>query len=873
MMSRPDTPRPPRLARKLLRRFCARQWLEEIEGDLEEQFAAQVGDEGLFAAQRTYWRDVLLFAGRAYVKRRPPVGYHLARGPFMLINYLKIALRNLKRHTGYTVINVTGLAVGMACCLLILLYVQDERSYDLFHEKGDRIYRLEREVSRPGGEGRFSFTSGPPGPALVNEYPEVEAAVRFFRLESLVRYQDRQFYGEKIAFVDSSFFHVFTFPLRSGDPRTALATPNSVVLTETMAKKYFGNEDPVGQTVRIDNADEFIVMGVVADVPENSHYTFDALASFSALPPKFPWLNNWGGIGIRTYLLLSPNVTAAALEAKLPSFIHKHKGETAQEAYYLRPLKQIHLYSDVFEIDPQGDIETVYLFSAIALFILILAGINYMNLATARAARRAREVGVRKVVGATRWQLVVQFLGESVLLILLALPLALVLTLIALPALNHLLGRHLALAMLNDGLGVMALGTFCLLIGLLAGIYPAFFLTRFQPTLVLKGTHHTARSGALLRKILVATQFAASIALLASTSIVYQQLQYAQRKHLGFNKEHVVNIPLRDKQLLEQADVLQQQLSADPQVVAATVSSSGVDAFSRSTMVGPEKVEDPSGDGVMTGLLWVDPEFIPTMEITLIAGQNFSRERAPESELDVIINETAVREYGWASPQEALGKHVGGTGWQSTVIGVVQDFHNRSLRSDVIPLVMINSRLQDDALLAVRIRGGDVPGTLARFEALWQDLVPDWPFEYAFLDEELDQRYKRDRQTGQLFGAFAGLALFIACLGLFGLAAFTAQQRAKELGIRKVLGATVSNIVLLLSKDFTYPVLVAFAIAGPLSYTLMKGWLDDFAYRIEISWPIFLVAGLTALGIAWLTVSYQSIKAALADPVTSLRHE
>lgn len=857
------SPHPPRLASWLLERFRVRGDSDILLGDFEEEYQLLRDRYGVGYARRWYWMQ-------AAASLPGLLDQWLRWTAIMLTNYLKIALRTLRKQPGYTVINLFGLAVGLACCVLIYLYVTDELSYDRFHANAERIYRLER--TQPNG-GRSAFTDGPSGPTLAADYPEIEAAVRISRKEMLARVEDRQFYGEIVVFTDSTFFSTFSFPLLQGNPQTALTAPNSIVITETFADKYFGERDPMGQIVTLDNEDELVVTAVMANVPSNSHFSFDALTTMALAEVKYPYMKRWGSISLQTYMLLAPQATPQIVEPKFVSFLEQH--QTFADALHLRPLLDIHLYSNVFEVYKQGDIEALYLFGAIAFFILLLACINYMNLATARSAQRMKEVGMRKVLGADRKQLAFQFLGESIVMTLLAMGLTLLIVQSVLPFFNGFLGRSLSLAPFLQTNGLFILLAFGVSVGVAAGLYPALYLAHFQPVKVLKGTLNPGTRGNLFRQTLVVTQFVVSIALLAATLIVSTQLSYLQSQNLGFNEEQVVAIQLRDKKVLERAEGLRQALRDDAQVVHASISNSGIEIPQSSAPVAATEFGDLTDGSPITEFIFSDKSYLETLGLEMVAGEAFDEAKTSQRQNDVIINEAAVKRYGWTAPEDAIGKTLQAaiTGDPITVIGVVKDFHIRSLRRQVSPAMLVNTWLERDGVLLVRLQPGDARPALARFEALWNDRIPEWPFEYNFLDETIAQRYASEQQTQQLFTLFASLAILIACLGLFSLAAYTAARRTKEIGVRKVMGASVNQIVLLLSKDFTRLVVIAFFIATPIAAVLMNRWLDDFAFRIDLPFHIFALAGFLALLIAWLTVSYQSIKAALGNPVKALRHE
>ena len=808
----------------------------------------------------------------------------------MFKNYFKIALRNLLKSKGYTLINVAGLALGLAACLLILLFVQDELSYDRHHAEADQIYRVTLEALLGEQEINGPITPAPMAQALVNDYPEVVQATRLFTFsgETLVRYEANQFIEERFFFGDSTVFDVFTFPLLQGDPETALVEPNTVVLTESTARKYFGQEDPMGKTIRVDDQFDYEVTGVMEDVPETSHFHFDFLGSLGTLGnSRNPmWVSN----NFRTYFILADGQRAEALEAKFPAMVEKYAGPQVEEIlgitidqffasggkfeFHLQALTDIHLHSHLnYEIEPNGDITYVYAFSIIAFLILLIACINFMNLATARSAGRAKEVGVRKVLGSNRRQLTLQFLMESMLLSLIALGVALVLAVALLPVFNTLSGKALES---NYGDGVMLSGLIGLavLVGLLAGSYPAFFLASFRIVNVLKGQGQAGLKSSKLRSGLVVFQFVISIVLMIGTAMVYRQVDFVQSKHLGFEKEHVIVLERFDA-LGPQQEAFKQQLVQHPNVVAVA----GANTLPGRTFGDTSFfVEGAPPDQLRNiRVLMTDFDLLETLNLDLIDGRFFSHDFSTDSSA-VILNEAAVKEFGFAEA-EAVGKRLVSPGFGDeeeqyiSIIGVVKDFHFQSLHDTIRPLGLFIGR--NFTYLAARIQPEDIPGTLAALETQWQTFAPEQPLTYSFLDSDVDALYQRDQRQGSLFGTFALLAIMIACLGLFGLAAFTAEQRTKEIGVRKVLGASVPGIIVLLSKEFTTLVVIAFVVAAPAALWAMTQWLEGFAYSMDLvgAWWIFLGAGAAALLIAWLTVGYQSIRAALTNPVEALRYE
>lgn len=786
----------------------------------------------------------------------------------MLKNYFKIAFRNLLYQKAYSFINIFGLSVGLAACLLIALYVRLELSFDRFHAKAGRIVRVTQHLENSReGEWRWAYAPDPLAAELKANFPEVEetASVNVYS-NKLVQCGDRRFYEDQFAFVNPEVFKLFDFSVRRGDPATGLAPPFKVFLSQSAARKYFGEENPLGKTLTLGNQHVFEITGIFADLPPNSHLQFRFAASRESQYfmgwKRDDWFSN-----ALTYVLLRQPRDATSLETKLPALAIKHFGEPAKKRFSLIPLMDIHLYaSDLKDPAPQSDIRYVYLFSSIALLILFIACINYVNLATARAAKRAREVGVRKVVGAGRIQLVRQFLGESVMLSIMALGLSLALVEVLLPFFNRLMNRSLQVNVLEISWLLPVLAGTIVVVGLLAGSYPAWFLSAFRPAIVLKGEVCSPAFRAL-RQGLVVFQFGVSVALIIGTLIIQQQLHFLQQQRPGFDKAQIVTIPTRGE-LKNDYAAFKSELLQHPSIERVTTASSLLGSYWIHS-IPLKKIEEAPGDGYFfVDGFQVDYDFFATLGLEIIRGRAFSPDFPSDVTNAVIINETAVRKLGWEEP---LGKHIELSG-QRVVVGVVKDFHYKTHRAPIEPIVIT---LTDSVstLIAAKISPGDLPGTLASMKKTWETMVPSLPFQYAFLDEEFDALYRTERRLGQLFGAFASLAVLIACLGLFGLAAYLAQLRTKEVGIRKVLGATVTNIIVLLSKEFVKLVLIANLIAWPVAYFAMNKWLQDFAYRIGINWWIFALAGGLALLIALLTISMQAVKAALANPVEALRYE
>jgi putative ABC transport system permease protein len=802
----------------------------------------------------------------------------------MLKNYLKIAIRNLLKHRGYSLINIAGLAVGIACCWLILLFVHDELRYDRFHQNADRIYRVTVHGRMSDNEVTAPSSPAPMAAVLAADYPEVIATTRLKQPYNtpLISYASKKFNEDQFFFADSTFFDVFTFPLINGDPRTALRQPFSVVITEEMAAKYFGDDDPIGEVLQFNNQESYRVTGVAKNVPRQSHFQFDFLASFNSweISRSTVWVSNH----LYTYLLLQENYPAKQVSAKLPALVKKYVGPQMEEGmgvtydqfvaaggiyeYALQPLTDIHLHSHLTgELEPNGNINYVVIFSLIAFFILLIACINFMNLATARSTNRAREVGLRKAVGSSRLQLVRQFLLESLVVSGIAVLLAIGLVELSLPAFNNLSGKLFESALVGGWKTWPILVGATLLVGILAGSYPAFFLAAFRPVVALKAGRSLGISGhATLRKILVVSQFAISIVLMIGTFVVHNQLQYIRERQLGFDKEHVVVIH-RAESLGQQVPAFENEVSHNPQVVstAATMHLPGRDVWHNAYQTG----DTQNPDGYILGNLNVGHNFVETLGLELIAGRTFSREYRADSSA-FIINEAAAKKLGWVEP---LGKILINPGaFKGPVVGVVKDFHFESLHEEVRPAVLNLSR-EGIRFLVVRIAPEKIETTIANLRTAWQQLAPEQPFEYSFLDEDFDRLYRADQRTGAISATFSSLSIFVATLGLFGLASFSSEQRTKEIGVRKVLGASVLQLIALLSKEFSRLVMVAVLIAAPIGYFVMNKWLEDFAYRIEVGWWVFALAGGMALVIALLTVSTQAIKAAVANPVKALRYE
>jgi putative ABC transport system permease protein len=801
----------------------------------------------------------------------------------MLKNYFTVAWRNLLRHKGYTFINVAGLAVGMACCLLITLYVRHELSYDRYHAQADQIYRVLQAFRTgtpaagqlPAPEEYQVWGNAPVGPALAAEFPEVRKMVRFTSHQSLLlQHGDRRFQEADLLFIDSTAFEVFSWKMLAGNPRQALVAPNSIVLTQSTARKYFGDRNPVGLTLRVENQETFTVTGLMEDVPSNSHFTFNGLMSMSTFrkwrSEIFGW---WGYVDFYTYLVVPPGTNIRSLEAKVPAFLGRHNPNNKGYALAFEPMTEAYLYSRAGrQPGATGSLANVYIFSSIAVFILLIACINFMNLSTARSVERAREVGVRKAIGARQAGLMGQFLTESVSLSLVAGVLAIGLAYFVLPGLGALSGKKLSAGSLFSWTLVPWLAVAVVGVGLLAGSYPAWVLARFQPVQVLKGTFRSSTRGVALRKGLVVFQFSLTMALIAGTAVVFSQLDHLRTRDLGFRQDQMLVIDFGgDPQVLQKLETIKAVFEEHPAVVSASASRSVPGDFIPNAYT---EVQAAGGEMLAKSplLYEVDVDFIPHLGVQMVAGRAFSRQFPADTAKSLLLNEAAVKEFGYANPADVIGKRFSQWGREGTVIGVVKNFNFRSLHTQVEPL-SLRLEPRSSSRLSLRIKPGNVQSTLADVEKLWGQLAPQRPFVHTFLDESFNRQYQAELRFGQVFSVFAGLAIFIACLGLFGLATFTAGQRTKEISIRKVLGASVGSIAGLLSKDFIRLVLLAIVIATPVSWYAMYRWLDHFPYRVTIGPGIFVMAGAVAVLVALAPIGWQSVKAALANPVKSLRND
>ena len=792
----------------------------------------------------------------------------------MLKNYFKIALRNLYRHKGFTLLNISGLAIGMTAGFLVLLYVNFELSYDRMHSKSDSIYRIVADIDTPSEKIEANMAAWPVGPNLKKEFPEILKSTRVLNGDLTFVIENVNFVEDNVIAVDSAFFEIFDFELIKGDKSQLLKHPNSLVISETIAAKYFKTENPIGQNLVVDGFDNpAIVTGVMKDIPENSHIQADILISmitYTAPPSERD--EQWGNYGPSIYILTTNGVDPKNLEAKFPAFLEERTGDDMRESkmfvtLFLEPFKDVYLKSERGG-SITGSLNNVYVFSIIGLFILLIASINFINLATARSVERAKEVGIRKVIGAAKNQLAFQFIGESIILCTIAFFVAVGLTALGLPYFNELAGKTVSTGIFVEPINILYLFILAMTIGTIAGIYPAIILSSFKPVSVLKGRFSTGTKGILLRKSLVVVQFTISITLIIGTIVIYNQMQFMQNQDLGFNKEQTLVIP---SEIGNSQDALINSISKIPGVKGTALTSSVPGSGNPAAY---SEIENQQGDLQVANLdlYFVNEDYIKQLGMEIVAGRDFSRDFASDSSQAMIINEKAVTLLGYANAEDAIGANYQQWGSNGEVIGVVKDFNFRSLQQEISPITM---RLDPTStyIITVKIEGNNTAQTLASIEETWQSMIPAAPFEYYFLDELFDNQYQAEEQFKDLFMSFALLAIFISCLGLLGLAAYSTIQRKREIGIRKIIGASVSSIINLLSKEFVKLVAIAFIISAPLAWYFMHNWLEDFAYKIDIKWWMFVVAGLGSMIIALVTVSFQAIKAATSNPVKSISIE
>jgi putative ABC transport system permease protein len=811
----------------------------------------------------------------------------------MILNYIKIAWRNLMKYKFISFINLFGLTVGLTCCLLIATYIVNELSYDRYNKNAENAYRLTRSFNNAAGvvSLNLSTVSPPFGYYFPTDFPEIKKMTLLLNNGTTpLKYKEKLISESNVYFADEHLFDVFTLNVLAGDPKTALREPFSVMLSKEMAKKYFGNEDPMNKVLRANNQFDIKVTGIYEGFPANSHLHPGVLVSFNTLKDSAVYgaenlRTNWGNNSFFTFLLLPEHYDIKRMIARFPAFVdrrmdHKDYNGDLPSKYTklgLQKLTDIHLYSHTdYEAEPNGDITRVYIFSIIGLFILLIACINYMNLSTARSALRAREIGIRKVIGARKKEIIAQFLSESVLISWAAIVISFIFLYFSLPWLNSLSGQELSIRVLMKWQILVPIILTPFVVGILSGIYPALFMSSFQPVKTLKGLLKVGSGNISFRKVLVVAQFSISIVLIITTIIVFQQLRYMQKTSLGYDKEHLISLPYSNS-INTPYESFRNELLQNPEIREVA----------RSSRIPTGRLLDDMGASAYVGdslrpittdikFLATDYDFIPTYAIHVVAGRNFSRAFGTDTS-NFVLNEAAVQAIGWKSSADAVGKNFKYGQFKGKVLGVVSDFHFESLRQKIVPIILVNTPVSPTDsyfnTLSVKITGNHVTGALATLEKTWRKYMPEIPFRYTFLDESYTKLYESEQRQGTIFTVFACIAIFIACLGLFGLSAFTISQRVKEIGVRIVLGAKVNSIVVLLSGDFLKLVLIASVIAFPIAWYAMAHWLQDFAYRIDIQWWVFVLSAILALIVALGTVSFHAIRAAMANPVKSLRSE
>ncbi len=873
------THKPPKLAEKILTRLQYDDVWKTTLGDFEEYYAYLISKDGKKKADAWYWRQVIQYAPSKLIHK---AYWSIA----MFKNYLKIAFRNLNKQKSYSFVNIVGLTIGLACFLVIGFFIQYELNYDTFHANSDRTYRIVEQQPQNSylGSNWFALTATPMAVTMKEEYPEVESAAYFTSSRTILRANDHSLIEWGVA-ADGDFSDIFTYTWYMGNNQTALNDPLSIVLTQSLAEKLFGAENPMGKTIQqvYPNGSEVdkTVTGVVADPPKNSHFGFQYIVNDQTTPYYEYNLNEWGNSNVYTFITLREGASSADFSDKLSDFAKKYTGASGYYSdnpeglpnYAIQPLEDIHLSSSHLNFNPSepGDVKSIYMFAAIAFIILLIACVNYMNLSTARSLTRAKEVGVRKVIGAYQSNLVMQFLSEAVVISLLGIIGAIILVGLSIPIFDDLFNRELTNQFFFQWeFWVLSLAL-SLIVGVIAGSYPAFYMSKLKPILILKSHVKGGKGNSLVRNLLVIGQFSITAVLLVSSIVVYQQLNFLRTTETGLNRDQVITIPNRDPELWNQFETVQAGLLKIPGV--EQVSSSQFDPIFMSSQTTGTDWEGKQEDEELS--IYVSPvgfDFVEMLDIQIVQGRSFSPDLYKETERDYLLNEAAIGELGWTK-EEAIGKSFSVWGNQGTVVGIVDDFNFQSLDQLVAPLAIMLTPQSNQRYVLFKSSSSDIQATLAGVEEVIKKFAPGYPYSYSFLEESYMRLYRDEQRLGSLFNYFSILALFIACMGLFGLATYISEQRTKEIGIRKVLGASVPQILGLLNKDFLKLVSISFLISIPVSWYITNLWLEDFAFRVELGPLIFLFAGLIVFGIALLTVSFNSIKTALSNPIDSLKSE
>jgi len=790
----------------------------------------------------------------------------------MLKNLIKTAVRHILKHFGYSVLNILGLTLGISSALFLIIYVADEVSYDRYHENAERIYRVSSKITEPDDQFTWNVAQIPFGPQVVKDYPEVQSFVRFINVpRALYKYEDKEFNEENFFYVDSTLFDIFTYDIVRGEGQTALVEPGKIIITDKTASRYFGKENPIGKTLTAGN-NTFEVTGVMKEVPSNSHFRFDGVASRNNLPKQ---LGSWGNFGVFTYLLFPENTDIKAFETKMQAMYDAYMktifaAMNIKIEYILEPVTRIHLYStNAGEPEPTGSITYVYIFTIVAIFLVLIAAMNYMNLATARSAKRAREVGLRKVVGSRRLPLIMQFLSESMVLTFISIILSIIILVILLPKFNLLAGKSFDLHIIYSPVALLSLLGIIIIVGIFGGSYPAFFLSRFSPVTVLKGEITQGAAGSLFRKILVVIQFTVSVIMIICTMVVFRQLDYLKTMDQGFDQTNVIGLQLNNRSMVRKYPVLKQILLKNQNIKFVTSTNTAVGEGSGKVIFNVETDQGMAQKGINFAV--ADHDFIETLGIKMATGRDFQEDMPSDTLTGVIVNETFVNRMGWKEP---LGKKVelgDANTIRGRVIGVMKDYHQTGMYNSIESLLLIWRPLNN--VVYIKLSGNETQASISFIEAKWNEVFPDQPFSYTFLEERFSRQFQADEKRGLIFTLFTILAILIACLGLFGLASYMVEQRTKEIGIRKVFGANENVILKLISKDFLILVSIGILIAIPVAYIFMNKWLENYVYKSDISIVLLVSAALITIVITFITISYKAYQASIMNPASSLKTE
>lgn len=874
---------PPKIFLRFFRWFCHPRLQKPIEGDLMELYDERVKEMGKKKADQKFRRDVLQLFRPNIIK--PADGAYRLTNYGMFKNYFKVSVRNILRNKTFSLLNISGLSVGIASCILILIYVNNELSYDTYNEKYERTYRVIHHYGPEDGSRDYSkltakdykvWGNAPVAPAIQDYFPEVDQVFRFTSdAPWLLSYNGISASETDILFADSTAFDIFDWSFLAGNPKTALIRPNTIVLTKRLADKYFQNENPIGKTLIMDGEDPFEVTGVV-EIPTNSHFSFNGLISMSTFKSRRPQIfESWGYVDFYTYFTLKPEAGIENMRGQIANFIEAQFSESWNYTIEFEPLSDAYLHSEANrQPGPIGSLSNIYIFTSVAIFILLIACINFMNLSTARSVERAKEVAIRKTIGSQRSALIYQFLVEAILITTIAAALAAVFIFIGHPTLETISGKALPIDWLfslpNIGLAILAI----LLIGIIAGSYPAFILSNFKPIKVLKGSFKTSASGVWLRKSLVILQFSLSIILIAGATVVSSQLNFLRAYDLGFDSEQMLVIDYGyDGAVVRKIEYIKDQFLNHGDVEKVSASRATPGDFFPNAGTG---VADPISSELVyksPAIYEIDEDFITTYSMKMVAGRNFSKDFPLDSANSLILNESAAKLFGYPNPEDIIGKSFEQWGREGKVVGVVEDFNYVSLHDAVEPLSLRYGVRWNTSVLSLKLNSDDFSRTLSELEEIWLAVAPHRPFDTRFVDQNFNEQYQSDERFGKIFTIFSGLAIFVACLGLFGLTIYSTAQRNKEIGVRKVIGASTSSIVALLSKDFISLFIISLVISVPLSWYVMNNWLDGFAYRISLGFEVYAIAAAITLLVAFLTMSFKTVKAALANPVDSLKSE